>query len=309
MDDSRPSDQLLGPLGAEAVWHAPTARHETHFGVGALMESQWDINKMAHYLPVYDQVFMLARNHPVTLLEIGVNFGGSLELWRRCFGHPAARIVGIDTNRKCRVFDDPDRNVFVRIGAQQDTEFLDAVIDELGPFDFIIDDGSHIPDYTLTSFTHLFAYGLNQGGSYVVEDLHTCYATDVPSHGTPPFTEVLKMLIDLMHRHYTQVPTGDEFTAAVEPGHPGYRDSWTVPAGTFLISGLEVYDSLAVIRKGPRSTPRMIRRWSPERMTEILNPDAALFLLDNPHLGEAAEKRFDWFSPEESTEQEWLGYR
>jgi hypothetical protein len=287
-------DATLGALAREVAWkcyNAPVTGN-----MAELMADQWDINKLEHYLPVYDAVMAPLRHDPVRVLEIGVNFGGSLELWRRYFLNWNTAIVGIDTNPQCAMFDDPENNVHVRIGAQQDIEFLGKVVDEFGPFDVIIDDGSHIPAYTLASFTALFDFGLAHGGAYIVEDLHTCYATDVPDKGAPPFTEVLKHLIDMMHRHYEQTPTGDEFAAGFEPDNPGYRPEWTVPLATMLIKSIEVHDALAVIHKGPRRMPRMIRRWSRERMSAVLNPDAARFLVANPHLGNGDRVRRDWFN-------------
>jgi hypothetical protein len=295
-------DAILGPLAREVVWkvnNTPVAGQ-----MADLMADQWDINKFEHYLPVYESVFDASHHDPIRLLEIGVSFGGSLELWRRYFTHWNTTIVGIDTNPECAVFDDPGNNVHVRIGAQQDIEFLGKVVDEFGPFDVIIDDGSHIPAYTLASFTALFDFGLSHGGAYLVEDLHTCYAADVPDKGAPPFTEVLKHLIDMMHRHYEQTPTGDEFAAGFEPDNPGYQSEWAVPLATMLVDHIEIHDALAVIYKGPRRMPRMIRRWSRERMTAILNPDAARFLHQHPHLGNADRQRHDWFSPPPSAEPE-----
>ena len=54
-------------------------------------------NKWLHYLPVYDRVMAPFRDKAPTMLEIGVFFGGSLELWRKYFG-PDATIFGIDIN-------------------------------------------------------------------------------------------------------------------------------------------------------------------------------------------------------------------
>jgi hypothetical protein len=281
---------LDGDLNAEVVWEAgddPPNRSLTD-----LIADQWDINKMAHYLPVYESVLAPRRHRSATLLEIGVNFGGSLALWRDYLAR--ATIVGIDNNPRCALFDDPVARINVRIGQQQDVGFLDTVIEEFGPFDIIIDDGSHIAEHTLASFNHLFAHGLADGGAYLVEDLHTCYATDMPAPRAPVFTDVLKHLIDVMHALYTQTPTGDQFANSFEPDNPGYRHAFRVPAATMLISKLEISDSIAVIHKGPRPLPRMIRRWSREQMTRILNPDAARFLDEHPHLGEADETRRDW---------------
>jgi hypothetical protein len=55
------------------------------------------LHKWHHYFPVYERFIAPFRGRRVTLLEIGVQQGGLLELWRAYLG-PAARIVGIDMN-------------------------------------------------------------------------------------------------------------------------------------------------------------------------------------------------------------------
>lgn len=294
-------DEVLGELGIETHWTATDAPLEGW--LAELIANQWDINKIAHYLPVYESVFQSFGPRPVRMLEIGVSFGGSLELWHNCF-HPDSTIVGIDYNPNCFTLDDPTRRIYVRIGEQQDTEFLERIVEDFGPFDIILDDGSHIPSYTLQSFQYLFLNGLAEGGAYLVEDLHTCYADDCrepfpfeeANDGSPQFVEVVKLLIDTMHAHYLQTPTGDEFSDAFEPGNPGRRDEFVVPLATQLVSSIEVHDAIAVIWRRRRELPRMIRRWSREKMTAVLDADAARFLDEHPHLGEADETRRDWMS-------------
>lgn len=266
----------------------------------------WDINKMVHYFPVYESAFG-DPTRPVKILEIGVSFGGSLELWRQYFTHRDSVIVGIDANPNCFQFDDPERDIHVRIGKQQDEQFLRSVVEEFGPFDIILDDGSHIPAFTLASFRFLFLHGLADGGAYLVEDLHTCYSSDCrepfpdqpwlygANDGSPQFTDYVKQLIDVMHEVYLQTDTGDGVDK-LEPGNPSYKTSFNVSEMVNLIKSIEMHDSIVVIRRGPRELARMLRRWSRERMSTVLSETAAEFLDDNPHLGNADTARKDWFT-------------
>src|SRR6476620_6232687 len=108
---------MLGvDLAAEVTWPATDAPLVGPLA-DILRDGQWDINKMAHYLPVYESAFG-DRHRPVKILEIGAAFGGSLELWRKYFTHPESVIVGLDHLEQCAQFDDPAHNVFVRIGKQ-----------------------------------------------------------------------------------------------------------------------------------------------------------------------------------------------
>jgi hypothetical protein len=298
----------LGDDLNEAVyWKATNARLQ---GVLAdlLRAGQWDLNKLAHYLPVYESVFGDPQR-PVKMLEIGVNIGGSLELWRSYFPHPETFIVGIDYNDKCRQFEQPSEHIFVRIGKQQDRDFLASLVSEFGPFDIILDDGSHIPSFTLKSFQYLFRYGLKSGGVYLVEDLHACYspATTEPfpdepefagaNDGSPQFIEFVKQLMDAQQAHYLQTNTGESMDK-YEPQNPRRRDHFYVPWATKYIRKIEMFDAIVAIHRGEHELPRMIRRWSVERMTKIGNEkDTEDFMSRRfPHLGRADATRRDWIS-------------
>jgi len=54
-----------------------------------------DLHKWWHYFDIYEQHFARFREIAPRFLEIGVQRGGSLKLWRDYFG-PEAHIVGID---------------------------------------------------------------------------------------------------------------------------------------------------------------------------------------------------------------------
>ena len=300
------SDDILGPwLAAPTDWHA-TTEPLTGKLADILRAGQWDVNKMAHYLPVYEKEFQRFTDRPVRMLEIGVNLGGSLELWRKYFPHVYA-IVGIDYNEKCMAFDQPDERIFVRIGKQQDHDFLARIVEDFGPFDIILDDGSHIPSFTLKSFQYLFPNGLADDGVYLVEDLHACYHPgnsepfpntpdfDGANDGSPQFVHVVNHLIDVMHAHYLQTPTGEAMDK-YEPPNPAYQPTFTVPYATTIIDSIEMHNDIVAIRRGHSQLPRMIRRWSRERMALTRPPRDADEFLDrrHPFLGEADRLRRDW---------------
>ena len=52
------------------------------------------IIKWSHYPAIYDKHFWQYRDKEITVLEIGVQRGGSLEIWEKYF--PKAKIYGID---------------------------------------------------------------------------------------------------------------------------------------------------------------------------------------------------------------------
>ena len=58
------------------------------------------VHKWHHYIPIYDRYFSRYRSTKVKFLEIGVNNGGSLQMWRKYLG-PDAVLCGIDINPDC----------------------------------------------------------------------------------------------------------------------------------------------------------------------------------------------------------------
>ena len=77
--------------------------------------------------------------------------------------------------------------------------FLRSLGDQYGPFDLIIDDGSHVNAHILASFNALFGDYLKPGGFYVIEDLDTAYDPEygggnIGHPGTS--VELVKAMID-----------------------------------------------------------------------------------------------------------------
>ena len=131
------------------------------------------------YIPFYDSLFSPMRHESVTLLEIGVGGfsdpedpsagGESLRLWRDFF--PAGTIVGLDILDKSGV---AGERVHVVQGSQVDPQCLERLARQYGPFDIVIDDGSHVPAHVRFTFDALLPH-LKPDGIYVIEDTQTSY--------------------------------------------------------------------------------------------------------------------------------------
>ncbi len=65
-------------------------------------------------------------------------------------------------------------NTRIYQGDQSSTADLSRLCAAEGPFDIVIDDGSHQSRHQLISFLHLFPY-LKDGGLYVIEDVQTSF--------------------------------------------------------------------------------------------------------------------------------------
>jgi len=157
-------------------------------------------HKWIHYLPIYDRVFKPYRDKTVTVLEIGVYLGGSLQLWRQYFG-PAATLFGIDIDPACASRTEAPNQV--RIGSQGDPAFLRSVAREIGALDIVLDDGSHVATHQRIAFHTLWPL-LKVGGVYVIEDALTAYMPAFEGGYRRPGTaiEFAKELIDDQHGWY-----------------------------------------------------------------------------------------------------------
>lgn len=137
-----------------------------------------DLNcmKLAHYLSVYSELFARYLSKPVKILEIGVQHGGSLRLWENYFGADLLQWTGIDINPQCESLNQArsGQRHQVFIGSQDDPGFLTGVAQLRGPFDIIIDDGSHLSSHIITSFHQLIQH-VASGGLYIIEDVHATY--------------------------------------------------------------------------------------------------------------------------------------
>ncbi|MFQ6547039.1 tetratricopeptide repeat protein [Aestuariibius sp. 2305UL40-4] len=128
------------------------------------------------YTPVYFRLLNERREAPLKFLEIGVGGygdadrgGESLMSWRDFF--PKGEIVGIDIQKKTL---DLGERVTVLQGSQVDADFLSETVREHGPFDIILDDGSHRNEHVIESFKILWP-DLKPDGIYIVEDLQTAF--------------------------------------------------------------------------------------------------------------------------------------
>jgi hypothetical protein len=121
---------------------------------------------------VYPRYLAPRRLDPVTVLEVGVWNGGAMEALRDYF--PEGQIVGADlVDRVKQEISDWERMHFYQ-GDQGSAEFLQSVATLQGPFDFVIEDGSHQFEHQVNTFETLWP-NMTSGGVYFVEDVIPCW--------------------------------------------------------------------------------------------------------------------------------------
>jgi hypothetical protein len=139
------------------------------------------------YTAFYARQLGRRRRSVKSVLEIGVGGdddpvvgGASLRMWRSYF--PRATVYGLDVFPKRLP---PEPRIVVLQGDQSDPDLLASLVASYGPFDLVIDDGSHLGHHQRASFAGLFP-AVRPGGLYVIEDLETAYWEDW--EGGPPGT-------------------------------------------------------------------------------------------------------------------------
>ena len=155
-----PSNELQSPIASSRAKNSISEVFAAHNGRL--------IDKWTHYFPIYQRHFERFQDKPVRILEIGVSHGGSLQFWKEYFG-PQAHILGLDINIDCIGLAEPQ--IHVISGDQANPDHL-AKIAALGPFDIVIDDGSHYTADQEASFKALWGV---TSGVYLIEDCHSGY--------------------------------------------------------------------------------------------------------------------------------------
>ncbi|MGA8847711.1 MAG: hypothetical protein WB471_13935 [Nocardioides sp.] len=189
------------------------------------------------YTPRYQQHLEHLRDREFTMLEIGIGGysregkgGASLRMWKHFF--PKAQILGLDIHDKS--FVNAPRITAIQ-GSQVDEALLHRIVEEHGPIEVIIDDGSHRPHHIRETFRILFPL-LAPDGIYAIEDIQTSYWPEWGgSEDRQDPTTTLALVKDLVDGlNY------EEFVD--EPYEPTYSDLHVV--------GVHAYHNLVIIEKG-----------------------------------------------------------
>jgi len=159
-------------------------------------------SKWSNYFEIYDRYFSKFVGKKPVVLEIGVDNGGSMEMWHHYFGENS-QIIGVDNRPKITFLDLP--NTHIIYGNQGDSHFWDNFVSSSVNLDVVIDDGSHYSNHQILTFEKLFPC-MNEGGVYLVEDTHASYMDTFYGglRERHTFIEYCKNLIDVLHEdHYT----------------------------------------------------------------------------------------------------------
>jgi cephalosporin hydroxylase len=155
--------------------------------------------KWSSYINVYNNYFLKYQKNKISLLEIGVQNGGSLEVWAKYFTK-AKYIIGCDIDKKCGGLKFTDKRIAIFVGDVNRPQTYNKIYNKSSSFDIIIDDGSHKSFDIIQSFLLYFPL-LKHGGVYIIEDLHCSYWEEYDGGLYNPHSSIsfFKNLLDIIN--------------------------------------------------------------------------------------------------------------
>lgn len=227
-------------------------------------------DKWTSYFAFYDEIFAPYRDCPVRVFEIGIQNGGSLEIWSKYFPN-AELIVGCDINEACSALRYDDPRIRIITGDANDPGVLAKVVSLGAPFDIIIDDGSHRSSDIVKSFSLYFS-NLKSGGIYVAEDLHCSYWDDYQGGVDDATSSVnfFKRLVDYVNAEHWGISIGAEQLLSQ------FSEQWEItfsPDDLCAIQEVRFRNSIAAVFKTASGANTLGKRFVAGK-TGIVSPQA-----------------------------------
>ncbi len=196
-------------------------------------------DKWEHYFGIYTHFYHQLKSHQrcdiksgQVLVEVGVQQGGSLELWGNVW---PGQVIGIDVDPECLKLKYDNPSISVELGDQGSPHFWDDFLSRHPRIDFFIDDGGHNMDQQIITFEKVFPK-LSVGGIYICEDCHTSYMQynggGLNVKGS--FISYAKSFIDIIHAGWWE-----EMNADLEQRKKIGKD----------LTSVHFYDSIVVFEK------------------------------------------------------------
>jgi hypothetical protein len=118
------------------------------------------------YDDLYQQLLEPIRLKAKNVVEIGVFSGASCEVWLEYFSN--ATIYGIDISFQNLIYNNQSERMKYIKGNATTKEILKNLPSCI---DFVLDDGSHLPDHQINS-AKIFAPLISKDGIFICEDIH-----------------------------------------------------------------------------------------------------------------------------------------
>lgn len=205
-------------------------------------------DKWTLYLTEYNRLFQPYREKRISMLEIGVQNGGSLEIWSKYF-EKASALIGCDINPDCARLMYDDQRISLIVGDANEPATRERILAKSSKFDIIIDDGSHVSSDIVKSFALYFSV-LEVGGLFIAEDLHCSYWHQFEGGLFDPYSSItfFKSLADVInHEHWGVIKSRGDILAGIFSKYGCDVDSDLLAQ----VHSVEFLNSMCVVRKAP----------------------------------------------------------
>lgn len=226
-------------------------------------------DKWSSYLVEYQRLFCEYQDRPVSLLEIGIQNGGSLEIWGKYFAK-ARTITGCDINDRCGALKFEDSRIAVVVGDANSDPVQGKILERSADFDLIIDDGSHTSGDIVKSFARYFPR-LNAGGIFLAEDLHCSYWRDFEGGLFDPLSSIafFKDLADIVNHEHWGI--AEKRTDLLGPFRAAYGVDFA-ESDLAQIRSVEFLNSICVVRKNEPGSGGLGARRLAGTSAEVFTP-------------------------------------
>lgn len=201
--------------------------------------------KHSHYFDVYEKHFSRFIGKKPVVVEVGICYGGSAEMWQKYFGE-GATIIGIDVDNKSFQPEAQTPGCIQVRGDQADPKFWEEFFTTYPEVDIFIDDGGHHQFQQISTLNCAWPH-IKEGGVFLCEDTHTSYWAEYSGGLRKPntFTEYAKQVIDTMNVQWWR--------------EPDRRPDNILLADHFKdLSGMHFYDSIVVFDKNHRPESKLL---------------------------------------------------
>ena len=210
-------------------------------------ESDLISDKWSSYLEVYDKIFEKYSTQKINIAEIGVQNGGSLEVYNKYFSN-AEIIIGIDNNEKCKELSFSTNKIKLISDDATNKKVVSKLNEYADKYNIIIDDGSHTSEDIIKGFSNLFAL-IKNDGVYVVEDMHTSYFQSCNNGLYAPYSAntFFKLVSDIVNYQF--------WNNSLNPSDilNSFKNRYKLELSDddlLSIKSVSFYNSLCVIEKG-----------------------------------------------------------
>jgi len=258
--------------------------------------------KWSIYFDQYESKLSQYKKFPIKLFEIGIENGGSLEIFSKYFSN-AELILGCDIDPNCKKLQYDKSNIKVIIGDAKKEETKNEIIKH-SKFDIIIDDGLHSSIDTVSIFCNYFNY-LKDNGIFVIEDLHCSYWEEWGGGIFYPLSSInfFKKLVDILNHEHWGIEKKKNWLLR------GFSHNYKIDLEKLAldqIHSIEFVNSLCFVKKKPSKENKLGSRIVAGKSAEIY-PEA--LKLDNQPLPGLNESKNPWSSEDLLPEEELVLYQ